>query len=127
MDDVVRPVKLDVQNMVALTVGVAKSASALGAVLADGTVDMKDLPQVPKLFAALREFSHVDFNTLLPEADDLDEAERIELHAVFVQYFDLPNDNIEAAIEQGYEILMMALQAIMMMVEVSNRVKTPLA
>lgn len=54
-------------------------------------------PKIPKVYQAIP--------LVLPELHDLTDEERAELHAFFVDQFDLPSDRAEAVVELSTEIL----------------------
>lgn len=119
--------KLGIADIKALSGGVAKLGSSVGKILEDGAVDFKDLPQIPGLLAGVREVSRANLSLVLPEVKDLDEAEKAELAADFSAKFDLPNDSVEGVIEQGYAILLEALEAILSFQKIGGLVKAAAA
>lgn len=84
------------------------------AVLDDGVVNAKDLMYTGKLMTALKDAGHVQLSQIVPEATDLDDAERAELAAYFESALDLKNDTVEGVIEQGFAILTWALTFLQM-------------
>jgi hypothetical protein len=114
---------LGVQDVKALAGAVAKGASVAAKVLADGDVNLRDMVHVPELFSALRGLAGVNYLSVLPQLTDLDEAEKAELAADFRAKFDLPQDTVEVVVEQGYAILLEAIQAVLAFVKVGQKVK----
>lgn len=118
---------LGVQDVKAVAAAVAKGTSVVAAILADGTVDFRDMIEVPALFSALRGFAGVDYKAVLPELKDLDDAEKSELAADFAAKFDLPSDSVEKVVEQGYAIVLEAVEAVLAFTKVGALVKKPAA
>jgi hypothetical protein len=56
------------------------------------------------LITSVKDISGLDFKAVLPEIKDLDAAERAEILALFKHDFDLQDDKLEAAIEEGLVI-----------------------
>lgn len=113
----------DTLNLKKLVGPSAKLATAIGGIMADGQVTLGDMRHVPSLFAALRGFAGLDFAAVLPEVKDLSDAERDELVAVFRNSFDISSDSTEHAIEEGFALVMMALQAVTTFVTLETKVK----
>lgn len=116
--------KLGIQDIKALATAGAKMGTATGKILEDGKVDWRDTMHVPSVLGALKDLSSVDFGQVLPQAKDLDDAECAELAAHFKATFDLPDDSVEVVVEQGLELVLMALQAILAFAKVGEKVRT---
>lgn len=119
--------KLGIANILALTASVGLLGTATGKIMADGAVNLKDLPHVDDVFAGLRQIGKVKFVELLPEVKDLDEAEAAQLAAKFSETFDLPGDSVELVVEQGFALLTKAVEAVMSLWHVGEKVKVPAA
>lgn len=115
--------KLTTENVKSLTKATAQLGTAVGGVFADGQVTLGDLLYVKDILSALKGFSGVSYKDVLPELKDLDDNERGELAVLFNTTFDLKSDTIEAAVESGFDILTVALQALMAFVEIGTKVK----
>lgn len=115
---------LNIENLKSLTVAVAKLGVGMAGVLEDGTVTISDMKHIPAILGGLRSLSVVEYKKLLPEMKDLNDAEREELGKLFGTEFNIVNDSLEATIEQGLALLLMALQAIMTFVSIGEKVKT---
>ena len=100
---------------------VARSATAIGKILADGEVNWKDMVYVPDLFMGIRSFAGIDYKAILPQSKDIDDTERAELAKLFRDRLAIDGGTTEATVEQGFELILMALQAIFAFVEVSRR------
>lgn len=115
--------QLSVQELKDLAGAVAKIGTGIGKVLEDGKVDWRDTVHVPAILSGIRELSEVSFQALLPELKDMDDAEREDLAAHFRGAFELPNDSTEAVIEQGLELVLMGLQAVLAFTKIGQAVK----
>lgn len=114
---------MSVENVKKVIVATAQVASAAGAVLADGQVTIGDLKHAPALLAGLKGFAGVNYRDALPELKDMDDAEKASLDAAFRAAFDIQANDIEAAVEEGLALLLVAIQAIMAFVDMSAKVK----
>ena len=114
---------LGITEVKELATAAAKLGTAAGRILEDGKVGLADMVHVPMILGGLKDLSGVEFASLLPELKDLSEGERDELAAHFGALFDLPNDGVEAIVEQGLAIVLMALEAILAFVKVGDKVK----
>lgn len=114
---------LGITEVKELATAAAKLGTAAGKVLADGKVTLADTVHVPGILSGLKDLSGVEFSKLVPEMKDLDEAEREELAAHFSATFDIPNDTVEAVVEQGLALVLMALEAILAFVQVGAKAK----
>lgn len=112
--------QLGIENVKTLASVAAKMGTAAGKVLEDGVVDWRDTFQLPAFLGALKDVSKVDFKALVPEVKDLDEAEKADLSAHFQKTFDWPDDAVEGVVEQGLEIVLAALEAVLSFVRVST-------
>jgi hypothetical protein len=115
--------KLGVQEVKDLASAVAKTGAAAAKILADGQVTLSDTVHLPGVLAGLKGFADVEYLALLPELKDLDEAERAELAKDFQSKFDIPNDTVEAVVEQGYALLLEGLDAVMAFLKIGQQVK----
>lgn len=115
--------KLGIDNIIILTYAVAESASKAEAIFADGRISVGDWPLLPGLVRSLSKFGDVSFRDILPEAKDLDEAEKKELAGVFKAQFNIEDDNIEDIIETGFAVLLEALSAVLDFVNVGKKIK----
>lgn len=57
------------------------------------------------LISAIPNAASIDFKAVMPEIKDLDEAEKAEILALFKADFDIADDKLEAAIEDGLAIV----------------------
>lgn len=124
MENAVTMQKLDVTSLKQLATAGAKIGTATGKILADGKVDFTDVVHLPAVLNGIKDLSGVDYKALLPELKDLDDTERAELSAHFSATFDIPNDSVEVVVEQGLDICLMVLQAILSFVRVGEVTKT---
>lgn len=115
---------LGIQELKDLASAVAKTAEGVDAILADGTVDVRDLARVPLLLSGLKGFGDVNFAEVIPEATDLDAKESQELAAHFRAVFNLENDSIESVVETGLDIVLAGAQAIQSLRDIWTRVKS---
>jgi hypothetical protein len=113
----------DIVNLKKLIGPTAKLATAIGGILADGQVTLGDMRYVPEIFGALRGFAGLEFSAVLPEMKDLTDAEREELARLFKTNFDITAESTEAVIEQGFELVLMALQAVVAFVTIGGKVR----
>lgn len=115
--------KLGIQEVKELATAAAKLGTGAGKILEDGKVTFADTIHVPTILGGLKDLAGVDYKAVLPEAKDLDDTERAELGAHFSATFDLPNDSVEVVVEQGLELCLMALQAILTFVKIGEKAK----
>lgn len=114
-----------IENVKLVLSAVAESGSVAGSVLADGKVGLSDVQYLPQLFFALKGLSSVNLKEVLPEAKDLSEEEKQDLAALFKEKLELPSSEagIEQVVEQGLEVLLLAVQSILGLVDVVKKVK----
>jgi len=114
-----------IENVKLALSALAESGSVAGSVLADGKVGLSDVQYLPQLFLALKGLSAVQFKEVLPEASDLSQAEKEELAALFKEKLELPasESSVEEVVEQGLEVLLSAVQAVLGLIEVVKKVK----
>lgn len=98
-------------------------ANVVGKVLEDGKVNIADLPNVFALLQALQRFSDIKYAELPAEIKDLDEKELAILADTFKKYFDLPQDNIEKAVEEGLTLVIQLFISIKKLTEVFKPAK----
>lgn len=123
MGNLANATAVGIENLKALATGVAELSTAVGNIMKDGSIGVGDLGQVPAIFAAIRHLAAADVKAVLPEAKDLSDPERVELAAHFSAVFDLPNDTVEVIVEQGLEMVLMGLQAILSFVAIKGKAK----
>lgn len=114
---------IGVENLKKLASGVALSAKAVDGALEDGQISFGDAKHVPDLFSGIRQLSSVDLDSVWPEVENIDDAEREDLANHFRSVFDLKSDDVELAIEEGLDLLLRALQAIMSFKDIAAKVK----
>ena len=114
-----------IENVKLFLSSVAESGSVAGKVLADGKVGLSDVQYLPQLFFALKGLSSLNLKEVLPEAKDLSEEEKQELSALFKEKLELPASeaSVEEVVEQGLEVLLQAVQAVLGLIEVVRKVK----
>lgn len=117
------PQKLGIENLKLVASFAAKFGTATGKVLEDGKVDWRDAGQVPAILGSLKDLGRADLKAVVPEAKDLDEAEQKDLAAHFKTTFDWPDDKIESIVEQGLELVLSALDAILTFQRIGAQVK----
>jgi hypothetical protein len=105
--------KLGISQLILLTSAVASLSNTMSSVLEDGKVDWSDTSSVLDLFSGLKEIAAVDFNLVVPELKDIDQAEMQKLADVFSTKFNIKNDSLEATIEQGLKMILKAHEAIL--------------
>lgn len=90
---------------------VAAFANASGKALEDGKISIGDvaylMPALLKLPSAIEGFAE-----LKVEFKDLDQAELAVLKDQFAKDFDLPQESVEAAVEQGFEVAVMLVKLV---------------
>lgn len=117
--------KLGIENLKLAAKAVAKIGNGIGGVFEDGKVNAFDVVHLPTIFGGLTAAGQVDFAKLMPEAKDVDEAERPDLAKTFKDEFKLANVSQEQAIEMGFEILTWGLQALSLLAKVRGQVQGP--
>jgi hypothetical protein len=88
-------------------------ASAVGKAVEDGEVSFGD---VMHFVGPLRKAGDAFENGkgILPELKDLDAAERAELLALAKEKLDLPNDELEAMVEKGFDAVDKLYEVVML-------------
>ena len=84
-------------------VAIAVLANSIGKVLEDGKVGITDLVHVYAPIAAINT-ALKDFKQIPAQIRDLDTAELAQLRETFIREFDLPQDGIEAVVEQAVDV-----------------------
>ncbi len=113
----------DIANLKKLIGPTAKLATSIGGILADGQVTLGDMRYVPDIFSALRGYAGLDYTVVIPELKDLNDVEREELAKLFRDNFNISAETVEAVVEQGFDLLLMALQAILTFVTIGKTIK----
>ena len=116
---------MNISELKDLATALALTASVADGVLSDGKVDFKDLASAPALFSALRAYTEVEWSQVLPQASDLDDAERAELADHFKAVFNLSNDSVEATVERGLDMVMVGVGLIMQVKDWAARLRKP--
>ena len=116
--------KLDVSEVKKLTIAVSEAATALDAILADGKLGFSDLVAIPGLVRTFKEFATVDFEQLIDQVAQLDEAEKNDVVETFKTHLNLHSETTESIIEVGFGILMEAVDAIQSLRDVVSRIRT---
>jgi len=78
----------------------AQLASDVVAVVQDGKIDYKDIPQILDAMKELGKLSSSDIAAIKAELSELTENEREELKLAIAESFDIENDNLELLIEK---------------------------
>lgn len=113
--------KLGVESIKEAILAVAETCSGIAAIIEDG-VSLSDLKHVPKVISGIKHLSKVKLAEVLPQAKDLDDAEKLELSAAFKASFDIANDDMEQVIEEGMAIVLEGLQAILSFLNIGAKV-----
>lgn len=92
--------KLPVNQLSKLVKSVGEIASLSWNIFEDGTVDFKDIDEIWKLLRAAQCLASLPLEELKLEWADLDDGEREYLVSEFKNSFDIPDDEIEIAIEK---------------------------
>jgi len=69
------------------------------------------------------DLTKVDFKVVIPELKDIDESEKTDLIEWGKEKFDIPQDEVEAVIEEGLGILMVNINAIQKDIEFAKKIK----
>lgn len=85
-------------------VAVGQIATKVGSILDDGKVGIRDLPDLISLAAPAEQLLALSAKDGLDELWDLEQAEVEELVALFKKSFDLADDVVELAAEEGVEL-----------------------
>lgn len=105
----------NVENFLALLDAAFKIQKGISAVAADGKAGFDDLKEVPALIGAVRQLWSVDYADILPEFKDLDDQEKAQVVARFKAGLDLDNDSLELNIEQGFEMAIELVKAVLVL------------
>jgi len=114
-----------IDNVKLVLAAVAEAGTATGKIYEDGEVTLGDIRYVPALLKAVKELGAANYKEVLPEAKDISDEEKQELSVLFKEKFDLPSDSVEEVVEQGLDILLMAVQAILSLADIFKKVKKP--
>ena len=94
------PEKLNIDDLKKLVAAIGSLGSVAGEVFEDGKISLTDLVSIGKLGIALSQLALIDYEKVLPEVKNLSSAEIMELHAIFADKFDMPQDALEAKVEK---------------------------
>lgn len=103
---------LGVDNIIKLTSCLSVLATSAAAILDDKKVDLKDLVHLPQAVSGIVGIFDIELAEVLPEIDDLTGEEADQLAEAFKASFRLNDASKEAAIEQGFDILLDAYQSL---------------
>jgi hypothetical protein len=117
---------LGISELKDLATAVAQTANSIDGIFADGKVDLRDLGNLPSVLAGLRGFAEVNFSEVLPQAVDLTIPEAHELSAHFKAVFNLREDNIEVVVEQGLDLVVRGVEAVMEIISIAKTIKDAL-
>ncbi len=100
---------LSVDNVKKLVSSIGDMGTIVGA-----GVELRRLPfeKVLLLMDLFQNLISLKYAELLPELKDLSDDEKTELDKVFRAHFDIKADMVEAGIEEGFGLLLMAMKAI---------------
>lgn len=88
-----------IENVKHIIKALATLGCGVGDAYADGVINAADLKEAEHLIPMFSELTATKFSLLLPEAKDISPEEGQEIVMCFGQYFDIPQDNLENAIE----------------------------
>lgn len=97
--------KLGIDNIKLAASSVSNFLSVVGEVFVDGKATLSDLANLPEMIEALLGLGAIDVEKLKKEVNDLDSAEIKDLADHFAKVFDLADDDLEKAIEDGVKII----------------------
>jgi hypothetical protein len=106
----------------------ALASNAVFSVMEDGKINLSDIPKIPQLLSALNNFTEIDYGKLLNEVSEVinpEDAQDIADH--FAEVFNIPNDSIEAVIEQGLQLIVSGIEAIHTLKAIVSRLTKPAA
>lgn len=115
--------KVGIVNLLLLTNESAQLASNVAGIFADGKPDWKDLDEGWKMIGNLKDLQKIDLASLQEEAKDLDKVEYAELYNAFKASFNLDNDTIEGAVEEGLGILFTSIQGVLALAALASKIK----
>ncbi len=110
-DEVKASIPLGVEEVKQAATAVAHLLNPLGAILQDGKVNVADAVSVPALFTGLKEIYDVKWGETGLEIVDMSVSEEADVAAHFKSVFNIPEDNVEAIIEGGFDLIQDALVA----------------
>lgn len=112
--------KLGIESLKEATLAVAELSTGIASIV-EGGLALSDLKHVPKVISGIRHASKVKLAEVIPQAKDLDDAEKVELSALFKESFDIVNDDIEKVVEEGLAIVLEGLQALLSILNIGAK------
>lgn len=103
-----------------------KFGSHLGSAMADGKINLQDVPELLSAVAELKGLSGIDLKSM-PSLASLSPAEMEELVAAFKSSFDIPQDEIEAKIEGALSLGVKVAGLVEEVIEFAKSMKKPAA
>lgn len=114
-------VVLGVEELEGLIVGVAEVVTAGYLVAADRKISLLDLRHAPLMTSGLRKVVK-HWQGSLPQLKDMDDSERQRIVTAFQKHFRLDGGSTEQLIEQGFEMLLIGLQALLSFVDLGGKI-----
>ena len=103
---------IGIQNLMLAATIVATVGNTYDQVMADGKVSASDITALPTLFPALTGLFQVKYSELYKEVSDLDASEKGTLAQHFKNAFDLADNDLEAILEEGLDVVFDGLATI---------------
>jgi hypothetical protein len=97
--------KIGVESLKKIIVLGSKLGNIAGKSMEDNKVNLADLVLLPGLVMVFPTMLEIDWSQAVPEAVDLSSEEAAELVACFCECFDIPQDDVEAKIENALKVV----------------------
>jgi ethanolamine utilization microcompartment shell protein EutS len=101
---------IGIENISKVTVSVGKIGSSISDALANGKIGLEDMPEGIEIMQVLPSLTSVKLADLIAEVKDLDIAEQEKVAQLFKDNFNIVNDNLEAAVEEGLDVLLASVK-----------------
>lgn len=116
-------VSLGIDSLLALTTAIAAFANVVGEVMHDNKVNYQDLPSLGGAIGAISDLTEVDFDAVVPEANDLNGEEQEQLAEHFRVQFKLENAEREESLEKGFDYLLQGIEAFKLLKKLSDKIQ----
>ncbi len=104
--------KLGVDDIVGVAKALGDTVTVLASLSGGGALNfMQIIAKAPSVFAAVQEFSTVNYASLLPEYIDIDASERPVIEAAFATHLKLSNLTGQELVVAGFDLIIDAQSA----------------
>jgi hypothetical protein len=110
-----------IDNLIKVLDFAIELGNVTGKGLEDGKINLSDIPLIVTLFDDFGSLSSVNWTDLPKEIKELDAEERTMIEANLIEKFDIPQDELEAKIEQAMSL---AFSAVTLALQIKDFIAT---